>query len=237
MAFLNIACPLLLHEHSKGHGTLEAPQTFPGRVPDGQGKGKRLACSDREDCGCHRCATQWKGRLLFYEYYTHFAKGLEPFVADVLGDLDSWLPPEYRSCGRLYVAVWGRVDTRFLVNDRGVWVYRFFVVLPCEVTWRRLWEKPLRADRRPLIPALVDSGARIHMDVHSLPSGSSLDETREFLQYGLDLIQSSRYNGGVGGYPMSFTFGDSRRFKEMCRKHMGLSVGDISQELPPSYPD
>ncbi|KAH7133026.1 hypothetical protein EDB81DRAFT_807513 [Dactylonectria macrodidyma] len=234
-AFYGRSCPLLEHERTKGHGRLEAPQSFLGRATHRQGTEVGSACNKGENCGCHRCAPQWNGRILFYQYYTDTLTELWAFEADVLKHIDRSLPPQYRSCGRLYVGIWGGVDIRFQINGQDIWVYRFFVILPSDMVWSRLWEKPFGADGICLEPNQAGDGVRNHMDVHALPSGSSLERTRKFLQFGLDLIRSSSNDSGAKGHIKSFSFGNQRRFEEMCRTYLGLNVWEIWREDPPPY--
>ncbi|KAH7132865.1 hypothetical protein EDB81DRAFT_763380 [Dactylonectria macrodidyma] len=98
------------------------------------------------------------------------------------------------------------------------------------MVWSRLWEKPFGADGICLEPNQAGDGVRNHMDVHALPSGSSLERTRKFLQFGLDLIRSSSNDSGAKGHLKSFSFGHQTRFEEMCQAYLGLNVREMLRD-------
>ncbi|KAH7113089.1 hypothetical protein EDB81DRAFT_311128 [Dactylonectria macrodidyma] len=69
------------------------------------------------------------------------------------------------------------------------------------------------------------------MDVHALPPGSSLERTKKFLQFGLDLIRSSSNGSGAKGHPKSFPFGNQRRFEEMCQTYLFSTYGKFGEMM------
>lgn len=94
------------------------------------------------DCKCEQCAFELEGQFFFCDFYSLWDwEGPSKFHDYLIHCLRGWARIEPEGRGADEPLVYGRVDSTMTCAGSRIYLYRFFVALPCRVKWTRLWEK------------------------------------------------------------------------------------------------